>query len=1076
MLRVELFGGVRATIDGRPAQAPARRRAWSLLAWLALHPGLHARGEVAARFWPDVLDQSARGSLRSALWSLRRALGAGGDEYLVTTGDRIGIDPDRSVWVDALAFSELVAAERLEEAVELCRGPLLAGIEEDWAVRAADEHRDRLADALERLAAAAEAAGDVAEAVRLTRRQTALDPFGEEAHRRLMRRLALAGDRPAALNVYARLVDRLRSELRLAPSAMTRALATELRAPDREPGDARAVARAREPGAVRVPEGPPPRPVLVGRERDLARLLASWRAASSGLGAVVCVSGEAGIGKTRLAGELLDRARAEGARVAACAALDLGGTAPFGLWAELLRDLARDLPLPDDESWPAEVARLAPELEGRVVRAGPRSAAAPELERARLFEAIVQLAEWAARDRPLLLVLEDLHAADGASIELAGYLARRLAETPRLMVLTMRELPARAEMDALLAALRARAVLTDEIVLKPLPPEAIGRLVRGVASLDADDVLRIVNAAEGNPLLAAESARALARGERTLSAGLRGTVRASRRALGEEEAALADLVAVAGRSLDHHELGALPLATPVEAAAGAIRAGLLVAEGDGRIGYRHALLREAVYLDLPEPRRARLHEAVAGVLAGRREAGGQALPAEIAHHLRLAHRDDLAIAELAQAAAEAQAVGALAEAVAFLDQAVGLAPEDPTLLLALAEAHAWRGHTAEAEGLLDRALAGLGPEDADAVLEAHLRSGRWFRGALCDPGRSLDAYRRALALLDAGARPDRRAEALVGAAWCEAVAGDLEEAEGLLDRADALIAAGTPGEAILSEAAAAHGHALLRRGRFREASEPLLAGGEAALRAGRPDRCYDCWINAATSTACAGDFTGALAIADRALASMRASGFTTLELEVLAGRAHILARLGRIAEASDAARAEQELAGRLGDPALRARSDHDAGLIALAAGDHAQAEVLLAAALDGGAAVGRPRARLARAEALVRLGRLAEATAELDATALEPIRPSDFPGTLVARLTRVEGLLAAAQGDSALATRRLEEAMAMWRRGGAGLGAGEQYVANLVNLGRPPVVGLIEPDLELRRIAADLEALTSTTA
>ena len=76
---------------------------------------------MAARFWPDVLDQSARGSLRSALWSLRRALGAGGDEYLVTTGDRIGIDPDRSVWVDALAFAELVAAERLEEAVEIGR-------------------------------------------------------------------------------------------------------------------------------------------------------------------------------------------------------------------------------------------------------------------------------------------------------------------------------------------------------------------------------------------------------------------------------------------------------------------------------------------------------------------------------------------------------------------------------------------------------------------------------------------------------------------------------------------------------------------------------------------------------------------------------------------------------------------------------------------------------------------------------------------------------------------------------------------------------------------------------------------
>ncbi len=1078
MLRVELFGGVRASIDGRPVQAPARRRAWSLLAWLALHPGLHARSGVAAAFWPDVLDQSARGSLRSALWSLRRALGPSGDDALVITGDSIGIDPARGAWVDALAFDELVAAGRLEEAVELCRGPLLAGIEEDWAVRAADEHRDRLADVLERLAAAAEAGGDLARAVRLTRRQTALDPFGEEAHRRLMRRHAEAGDLPAALNVYARLVDRLRGELRLAPSAATRALAAELRDP----------ARAASAGGAAPPAAPSTavvavdrraatlrRPALVGRQRDFARLLEAWRAARTGLGAAVCVSGEAGIGKTRVVAELMDRAREDGARVAACAALDLGGVAPFGLWAELLRDLVRDLPLPEDEAWPSEAMRLAPELEGRARRGAHRVAVPPELERARLFEAIVQLAEWAARDRPLLLVLEDLHAADGASIELAGYVARRLAGTPRLMVLTMREHPARPEVDALLAALRARGILADEIGLEPLPPEAIGRLVRGVANLDAEDVVRIIEASEGNPLLAAESARSLARGERTLSAGLRGAVRASTRKLDREGAALAELVAVAGRGLDHRELEALPLADPAEAAAGAIRSGLLVAEDDGRLDYRHALLREAVYLDLPEPRRAQLHEAVAGALAAGREAGAQPPPAEIARHLRLAHRDALAVAQLAQAAADAQAVGALAEAVSFLEEAVELAPTDAALLLGLAEAHAWRGHRAEAETVLGRAIDAIGPADSPALLEAHLRAGAWFRGALCDPRRSLEAYRRALALLDAGAGADVRAGALVGAAWCEAVAGDLDAADGLLAQVEAL--AGAAGEAVLQEAAAASGHALVRRGRFLEAAETLLEGAEAAILVGRPDRGYDCWINAATSTACAGDFDRALVIADRALASMRESGFATLELEVLAGRAHILARLGRLAEAADAAEAERELAGRLGDPALRARADHDAGLIALAAGDHARAEALLAAALADGAPVGRSRARLARAEALVRLGRLSEAADELDATALEPIRPSDFPDTLVARLTRVEGLLAAAAGDRALAARRLEEAMAIWRRRrGSGLPAGEQYVANLVDLGRAPVLGLIEPDVELRRAAADLEALTAATA
>ena len=1077
MLRVQLFGGVDVRLDGTPVAPPARRRAWSLLAWLTLHPGLHHRGDLAARFWPDVLDASARASLRSALWALRRALGPSGDDYLVTAGDRVGIDPGRPLYVDALAFDGLVSDGRLEEAVALCAGPLLAGVDEDWALRASDEHRERLVDVLERLAAASERGGEMGEAVRFTRRQTALDPFGEETHRRLIRRLALAGDRPAALEVYARLVERLRRELRLAPSALTRALAVDVRATERPAppaaGQPPAAGRAIHP----VPAAPARRPPLVGRERELSRLEEAWRAARSGVGAAVALTGEAGIGKTRLAAELVDRAHAEGARTASCAALDLGGSALFGLWAELVRELARDVEPPSGAGWPAEVARLAPELEGRAGWApASRVTAVPELERARLFEAVVALVEQAASDRPLALVMEDVHAADGASLELTGYLARRVARIPVLLVLTMRDVPARPEADALLSALRARGVLADEVALGQLAPAAIGRLARSVASLDADDVLRIIDASEGNALLAVESARALARGERSLSAGLRGTVRASARELDGDARALAELVAVAGRRMSHRELGALPLDRAADAATGAVRSGLLVADEEGRIDYRHALMREAVYADLPPPRRAQLHADFAGMLE-RQDGPGAGGAAEIARHLRLAHRDDLALEHLARAATEAQAVGALAEAAGFLDEAVRLAPEDGRLLLALAEAQAWRGRRAEAGATLERAIEAIGPRDPDALVEAHLRAGRWLRGALCDPRASLENYRRALALLDGprGAQPSRRAEALVGAAWCEAVAGDLPAADRLLAEVGEILAAGGVDEAIVHETLTARASALLRRARFAEACDPLLAGGEAALASGRHDRAYDCWINAATAMTCAGDFERALEILDRLATAMRDCGLATLEVEALAGRSHVLARLGRHEEATRAVAAERDLAHRLGDPALCARADHDAGMVALAAGDLAEADRLLAAALAGDAAVSRPLARVARAEALVGLGRPDEAEAELDATALEPVRPSDFPDTLVARLTRVEGLVAAARGDHSLAARRLEEAAALWgRRRGAG--AGDEYMANLVDLGRPPVVGLVEPALELRRLESELRDLHRSAA
>src|SRR3954451_2093544 len=128
MLRVHLLGELVVEASGRPVALTGSWRARSLLAWLALNPGAHARGDVAARFWPDVLDSSARASLRSAVWALRRSLG--GDE-LSASRDRIALDGE--VWVDVREFGELVRAGSVEEALSLCGGELLAGVDEDWA-------------------------------------------------------------------------------------------------------------------------------------------------------------------------------------------------------------------------------------------------------------------------------------------------------------------------------------------------------------------------------------------------------------------------------------------------------------------------------------------------------------------------------------------------------------------------------------------------------------------------------------------------------------------------------------------------------------------------------------------------------------------------------------------------------------------------------------------------------------------------------------------------------------------------------------------------------------------------------
>jgi tetratricopeptide (TPR) repeat protein len=818
------------------------------------------------------------------------------------------------------------------------------------------------------------------------------------------------------------------------------------------------------PGASRVAD---PRP-FSGRIVELETLVEAWREAKRGRGGVVAVGGEAGIGKTRIAAKLIDTATADGAASAVCAGLDLGGGAPFGLWAELLRDLvpACGAP-PEDLPWVAELARLSPELEGALLPASRfATSPSPQLERARLFEAMVAMLEWAARIRPLVLLFEDVHAADVASLELLGYAARRLPRLPVLIVLTRRDLPRSPEVDAVLQRLPARGTPVREVELGPLPPRDMSRLVRATETLDARQVERVVDLADGNPLLAVETARAIAAGRAEPAENLRATVRAGVTRLDDEARLLAELVAVAMRELDRAEVERLPVEDPAGSATAAIEVGLLASRA-GRLGYRHALLREAVYADLPEPYRAQLHERLAAMLVA---GGSPRRAAEVARHLLLAGRDDAAVEHLERAAEDARSVAAYEEAAGFLGEAVRIAPDRAASLEELAEVEAWRGRRTAALAAFERADEALAGAGAAARALAWIRRGRWLRGALCYPSESRLAYLRGLELLDVAARsePEARTEALAGLAWAEATAGDLERAQALLDDLDRLDGVGPMTEL---DREVARGHMLIRAGRFAESSRPFARAATLAGENGRPDMAYGCLINAASAAACTGDFERSLAFADRCRAMMREAGLALLEANALAARAHVLARLGRLDEAAASAAAEAELGDRLDDAALAAMAVHDRGMVAHAAGDHEVAARLLGAALESDPPVSRALARLTRAESLTALGRLGDAEGELRATALEPLGSGDFPDTLVARMARVQGLIAAARGDPALAAKRLREAARTWRRRAGVERPGDSYMAVLADFGRPPVLGLVEPRRELERVERELAAL-----
>ena len=137
MLRVRVVGGLELEVDGVRLQPPAGRPACALLGWLAIHPGRHARGVVAAALWPDVRDESARASLRTALSAVRDALGASAQTALPADRQVVELAGSPATWVDVREFDELIEAGQAAEAVALATGELLPELDSDWVLRRA---------------------------------------------------------------------------------------------------------------------------------------------------------------------------------------------------------------------------------------------------------------------------------------------------------------------------------------------------------------------------------------------------------------------------------------------------------------------------------------------------------------------------------------------------------------------------------------------------------------------------------------------------------------------------------------------------------------------------------------------------------------------------------------------------------------------------------------------------------------------------------------------------------------------------------------------------------------------------
>jgi DNA-binding SARP family transcriptional activator/DNA polymerase III delta prime subunit len=631
MLRVQLFPSLKLKRDDREIDAPASRRARELLAWLALNKGRHARASVAPRFWPDVLDASARASLRTTLHELRRALGEEGS-CLAADREFVALEGD-GCWVDARAFEQKIADGQLMEALELAGdGEMLSDLDVGWAYEARDLHRERLVELNERLARRAEETNDAEEATRRTREQVRLDPLSEGSARRLMRRLADAGDRPAALTAYGRLENRLRRGLQVAPSSETQELARSLRAGG---GDGRRGEEDRGPqlplpAALRRPE----RSEFVGRKALLARLMAMLEAAMAGQRRTLLVAGEPGVGKTRILAELCRRAHGQDATVMWGRCYEDALT-PYQPFVEAITEYAAaggGLPAGPVTQ---ELARLVPVLGGK-----PETAT-DELEgaRYRLFEAVRILIATASRGRLAVLAIDDLHWADKATLLLLAHLVRSAEPRGLLVLCSYREseLSRPHPLTEVLADLRGERVF-ERIVLGGLEQDEVSELVAALGARQAPvELTRALHEeTRGNPFFVEELVQHLAESgampsgesesgewspiaELGIPEGVKEVLGRRLSRLSEECNHLLAGASVVGREFDLSLLGRLPEmsdADPLEAVEEAVRAQLVREDPGrpGRYGFVHPLVRETLYDELSPGRRMRLHHALARAL------------------------------------------------------------------------------------------------------------------------------------------------------------------------------------------------------------------------------------------------------------------------------------------------------------------------------------------------------------------------------------------------------------------------------------------------------------------------------
>jgi DNA-binding SARP family transcriptional activator/tetratricopeptide (TPR) repeat protein len=665
-LRIDVFGGFVLHGDDAPIDIAHATRLHALLTYLLLQRGPSvSRQQAASALWPDSSEAQARTNLRKQLLLLRQLV-PGIDQSLRDDGRTLALHSD-DIGSDLHEFLRAIAQRDYQHAVAVYKGELLPDCYDEWIAPERErlsalfvDALDACADELEERRAYSDALGHVARLARL-------DPLRESATRRLMRLHALNGDRNEALRAYHTFAVALKREIGAQPEEATRALFAQLSASE-PPTQA----------AASAPAAP-----LVGRAVEWRRLRDAWAAAMAGRPQFVMITGEAGIGKTRLAEELLDWAGRQGVVTALARCYAAEGALAYAPIAAWLRAPAIAATLSQlGEPWLAEVARVLPEAAALRSALPPPKPLKEGWQRQRMFEALARAVVGRARTHEArLLIIDNAQWADRDSIEWLHYLLRHDPHARLLIVITARNDadPESSPLRGLQLSLARESQLV-EIELAPLSSGETTQLAQHVAghALAPGESATLYRETEGHPLFVVETMR-MARadtGPATRPRGLPFTVQSvltqRLEQLTPSARQLASQAACIGRAFSFEVL-ALVNEDGVDSTTRDLDELLrrrIVRENahDGvaagaSYDFTHDKLREAAYARLSAPVRRLLHRRIATVLEQRCAGDGNAPWGQIAFHYDQASDALAAIPHYLHAAEAARTIYANADAI-----------------------------------------------------------------------------------------------------------------------------------------------------------------------------------------------------------------------------------------------------------------------------------------------------------------------------------------------------------------------------------------------------------------------------